>query len=70
MWIYTSGFQTTALHLLHVSLIDTLDSDHQLVRKGLHELRWMGQMCRAVGPEEQDWKSLFKIFNLFFPLRN
>ncbi len=42
--VQPSGFQTcswgpTALHILHVSLIYTPDSDHQLISKELHELK-------------------------------
>ncbi len=49
LWLICSGFQTcswgpTALHILHVSLIHTPDSDHQLIRKGLHELKRVCQI--------------------------
>ncbi len=45
-------------------LFNTPDSDHQLVRREIHELNWVFQiretykMCRAVGPMDQDWKPL------------
>ncbi len=45
-------------------LFNTPDSDNQLIRREIHELHCVCQirethkMCRAVGPQDQDWKPL------------
>ncbi len=60
MCFQTCSLGPTALRILHVSLIYTPDSDHQLIKKELHELKLVCQiretskMCRSVGPKEQD----------------